>query len=215
MVRPDKPCGEPALRWIRVLSVGTVAASIVAGFQLIIPATASACELTPRSQSRHSDTTAHGPCTSGGFITGEDGVKTWVGPLARYHVTGTVNYPTNPPIGGPHNPVLLNCDGDVYTKPVRNENAVHSLEHGAVWVTYNSKASEADVQALAEKVRSTPYTMMSPYEKQKDPMMLTAWGHQRTVTSASDPNVDRFFETYAQGAQTPEPGAPCTGGAMQ
>jgi len=45
--------------------------------------------------------------------------------------------------------------------------------------------------------------------------MLTAWGHQRTVTSASDPNVDKFFETYVQGRQTPEPGAACTGGLAQ
>jgi hypothetical protein len=45
--------------------------------------------------------------------------------------------------------------------------------------------------------------------------MLSAWGHQRTVTSASDPNVAKFFEKYVQGEQTPEPGAPCTGGLSE
>ncbi|MEU1296540.1 DUF3105 domain-containing protein, partial [Streptomyces sp. NPDC005840] len=31
-------------------------------------------------------------------------------------------------------------------------------------------------------------------DKQADPIMLTAWGHQRTVKSASDPDVDAFFD---------------------
>ncbi|MGV9253024.1 DUF3105 domain-containing protein [Streptomyces sp. NPDC003697] len=152
---------------------------------------------------------------SGHFATGADGVRSWTGELARTHVTTPVSYPMRPPVGGNHHPVWLNCDGDVYTGPVRNENAVHSLEHGAVWVTYTGKAAKTDVDALAAKVRKTPYTLMSPYENQAAPLMLSAWGHQRTVKSADDPAVDRFLATYVQGRQTPEQGAPCTGGTMK
>ncbi|MCL6732635.1 DUF3105 domain-containing protein [Streptomyces neyagawaensis] len=148
----------------------------------------------------------------GKFTTDADGVKTWSTKLTQNHVTKSVTYPMTPPVGGDHNPVWQNCNGDVYDKAIKNENAVHSLEHGAVWVTYNSKASEADVKALAAKVKKTPYTLMSPVEGQKDPIMLNAWGHQRTVTSATDPNVDKFFQKFVQGQQTPEPGAACTNG---
>ncbi|MFC3576517.1 DUF3105 domain-containing protein [Streptomyces yaanensis] len=151
----------------------------------------------------------------GHFVTGADGVKTWKGTLGRTHVTKRVNYPMEPPVGGDHNRVWQNCNGDVYTKAIDNMNAVHSLEHGAVWVTYNSKASKADVDALAAKVKKTPYTLMSPVEDQKDPLMLSAWAHQRTVKSASDPDVDKFFAQFVQGSQTPEPGAVCTGGLSQ
>jgi uncharacterized protein DUF3105 len=151
----------------------------------------------------------------GHFVTGADGVKTWKGTLGRTHTTKTVTYPMEPPVGGDHNPVWQNCNGDVYPKAVNNMNAVHSLEHGAVWVTYNSKASKADVDALAAKVRKTPYTLMSPVADQKDPIMLSAWAHQRTVKSASDPDVDKFFASFVQGPQTPEPGAACTGGLGQ
>ncbi|MEU1296537.1 MULTISPECIES: DUF3105 domain-containing protein [unclassified Streptomyces] len=153
--------------------------------------------------------------SDGHFTTGADGVKTWKGTLSRNHVTKTVQYPTEPPVGGDHNQVWMNCNGNVYTKPLNNMNAVHSLEHGAVWVTYTGKAAKADVEALAAKVRKTPYTLMSPDDKQADPIMLTAWGHQRTVKSASDPDVDAFFEKFVQGEQTPEPGAACTGGLSQ
>ncbi|WP_432019495.1 DUF3105 domain-containing protein [Streptomyces sp. 1222.5] len=152
---------------------------------------------------------------SGHFTTGKDGVRTWSGKLARTHVTTKVSYPMHPPVGGNHNPVWLNCNGDVYTEPVQDENAVHALEHGAVWVTYTAKAKKADVDALAAKVKKTPYSLMSPYANQDAPLILSAWGHQVTVKSASDPEVDKFFAAYVQGRQTPEPGASCTGGAMK
>lgn len=149
---------------------------------------------------------------SGKFVTGDDGVRKWEGELGRNHVTKAVDYSVSPPVGGDHNPVWMNCNGDVYTDEINNTNAVHSLEHGAVWVTYNASADKADVDALAAKVKKTPYTLMSPVDGQKDPIMLSAWGHQRTVTGAEDPNVDAFFEKFVQGEQTPEPGAACTNG---
>ncbi|MGW0708446.1 DUF3105 domain-containing protein [Streptomyces sp. NPDC002643] len=140
-----------------------------------------------------------------------DGVKSW-SKLTQNHVTETVDYKMSPPVGGDHNQVWVNCDKQVYTKAVPNENAVHALEHGAVWVTYNDKAAEADVEALTEKVTNTTYTFMSPYEDQDSPIVLSAWEHQLTVDKASDPRVQKFLDKYVQGEQTPEPGAACSGG---
>lgn len=106
----------------------------------------------------------------------------------------------------------MNCDGEVYKKAIPDMNAVHSLEHGSVWVTYTDKAPAADVDKLADRVGKTPYSLMSPYTDQADPIMLSAWGKQVTVDSADDPRVAQFFSKFVQGAQTPEPGAACTGG---
>ncbi|MCT4352994.1 DUF3105 domain-containing protein [Streptomyces sp. Je 1-79] len=132
--------------------------------------------------------------------------------LGRNHVTTPVTYEMKPPVGGDHDQVWQNCDGDVYTTKIAEMNAVHSLEHGAVWVTYSKKAAEADVKKLAEKVGKTPYSLMSPVDDQAGAIMLSAWGKQVTVDSASDPRIDAFFTKYVQGPQTPEPGAACTGG---
>ncbi|MEV0486577.1 DUF3105 domain-containing protein [Streptomyces sp. NPDC050508] len=141
------------------------------------------------------------------------GEKTWdAKKLGRTHVTGTVKYPMNPPVGGNHAPAWMTCNGNVYTNAIPNENAVHSLEHGAVWVTYNDKAGAADVKTLADKVTKTPYTLMSPDRTESGPIMLSAWGHQLSVNKASDPRVEQFLTKYVQGAQTPEPGAACTNG---
>ncbi|MER6343737.1 DUF3105 domain-containing protein [Streptomyces sp. NPDC001595] len=188
----------------------TVAASVVIVAGLVVGGV-----VLVQSQSDDSDTAAGDGKTTGKFVTGSDGVRTWEGTLSRNHVTKDVKYPVEPPVGGDHHQAWMNCNGDVYTEELNNVNAVHSLEHGAVWVTYSSKASKADVDKLAEKVKKTPYTLMSPNDKQADPIVLTAWGHQRTVTGADDPNVGKFFEKYVQGEQTPEKGAACTGGLPQ
>ncbi|MFF1722856.1 DUF3105 domain-containing protein [Streptomyces sviceus] len=193
-------------RILTIAASAVVVAGLVAGAIVLV-----------QSQSDDS-TAADGKGNGNGkghFVTGSDGVRTWKGTLGRNHVVKTVSYPMEPPVGGDHNQVWMNCNGDVYAKPLNNMNAVHSLEHGAVWVTYTSKAQKADVDALAAKVKKTPYTLMSPDDQQKDPIMLSAWGHQRTVTGAKDPNVDKFFAKFVQGAQTPEPGAACTGGLGQ
>ncbi|SMQ15839.1 Protein of unknown function [Streptomyces sp. Ag82_O1-12] len=187
----------------------TIAASVVVVAGLVV----GGVVLVRSQDDKGGDTAAASDSSGKGkFVTGKDGVKTWEGKLSRNHVAKAVKYASEPPVGGDHNQVWMNCNGDVYTEKLNNTNAVHSLEHGAVWVTYNADAKKADIDALAAKVKKTPYTLMSPMDDQKDPIMLSAWGHQRTVTGASDPNVDKFFEKFVQGEQTPEPGAACTNG---
>ncbi|MFI0810060.1 DUF3105 domain-containing protein [Streptomyces echinatus] len=192
-----------------------IAASVVVVAGLAVGGVVLVNAQSDKKDSATASDDGKGSGDTGHFTAGADGVKTWSGKLSRTHVTSRVTYPMHPPVGGDHNPVWLNCNGNVYTEPVQDENAVHALEHGAVWVTYTGKAQKADVDALAAKVKSTPYSLMSPYENQDAPLILSAWGHQVAVKSAKDPEVDKFFATYVQGRQTPEPGASCTGGVMK
>ncbi|MFD8258612.1 DUF3105 domain-containing protein [Streptomyces griseoluteus] len=196
----------------RVLAV---AASVVVVAGLVVGGVALVRSQSDSGTDKDTAASGDGKGGSGHFTTGADGVRTWSGKLSRTHVSTKVTYPMHPPVGGNHNPVWLNCNGDVYKEPVRDENAVHALEHGAVWVTYTDRAKKADVDALAAKVKRTPYSLMSPYAEQNAPLILSAWGHQVSVKSASDPEVDRFFAAYVQGKQTPELGASCTGGVMK
>jgi len=130
--------------------------------------------------------------------------------LARTHVTGTVTYAQNPPVGGPHNPVWLNCG--IYTAPVPNENAVHSMEHGAVWITYEPNLPPSALQHLVSLVEGHSYVILSPFSGLPAPVVATAWGLQLKLQTANDPRIAQFIQKYAQGPQTPEPGAPCSGG---
>src|SRR5512145_1933605 len=77
------------------------------------------------------------------------------------HVNGKVTYPTSPPAGGNHNPVWQNCG--YYTTTVTNELAVHSLEHGAVWITYAASVDAAVKTDLMAKAKASPYVLVSSY----------------------------------------------------
>lgn len=129
--------------------------------------------------------------------------------LGRNHVQTTVQYQQTPPVGGDHHPTWLNCG--IYEEPVPNHHAVHSLEHGTIWLTYQPGISEDDLNTLRD-LASQEFMLLSPYEGQEHPIMATAWGRQLGVESASDTRVEQFIRDWRQGPQTPEPGAACTGG---
>jgi hypothetical protein len=140
---------------------------------------------------------------------GVDGIQEYED-LSFDHVPGLVEYELSPPAGGDHNETWQNCG--FYTEPVANEHAVHSLEHGAVWITYQPDLSEEDIETLREDMGSSGYVLVSPYEGQESPVVLTAWGVQLEVDSADDPKVEQFLNKYVQGPQTREAGAACSGG---
>ncbi|WP_338749056.1 DUF3105 domain-containing protein [Janibacter alittae] len=126
------------------------------------------------------------------------------------HVQGEIDYAESPPVGGEHNPIWLNCG--VYDEPVPSQHAVHSLEHGAVWVTYDPDLPASEVETLEATLPDT-YTLLSPYEgEMPSKIVASAWGHQLALDSADDPRLKGFIKEYREGPQTPEPGAACTGG---
>jgi len=132
--------------------------------------------------------------------------------LTRTHVADDLTYSVTPPVGGDHNSYWQNCMGDVYDEPIADEHAVHSLEHGAVWITYDpERVSEADIELLADRVEGTDYMLLSPYPGQESPISLQAWGYQLRIDSASDERIDDFIQALRLNASV-EPGAACSGG---
>ena len=146
---------------------------------------------------------------SGGSPEGIEGVVS-VPVTSADHVRHDVEYPTAPPAGGPHLGAWLNCG--FYTVPVLDELAVHSLEHGAVWVTYRSDVPAGALSDLAALATRLPYLLVSPYEAQDSPLVLTAWARQLPLDSLDDARFERFLDVYMfDGPTTPEPGAVCSG----
>ena len=130
------------------------------------------------------------------------------------HKAGPLSYPMTPPAGGVHNDKWQNCMGDVYTAPVAKEHAVHSLEHGAVWVTYRPDLPQDQIDELAGKVRDKSFLFMSPFPGLDRPISLQAWGYQLKVDEAGDGRIDEFIDALRQNA-TQEPGATCSGGITE
>lgn len=136
---------------------------------------------------------------------------TTVEDLGRDHVQGAVDYPQGPPVGGDHSQVWTSCG--VYTTPTVVEQSVHSLEHGAVWITYRPDLPADQLSTLTALAERNAYVLLSPFEEQAGPVVASAWGSQLALDSAEDPRLPVFVEKYEQGPQTPEPGASCSGGA--
>jgi len=131
--------------------------------------------------------------------------------LTNTHKAGKLSYAVSPPVGGDHNPTWQNCMGDVYKAPIANEHAVHSLEHGAVWITYDSKLDSKQVAKLAERVTGREYMLMSPVDNLGSPISLQAWGYQLKVDNADDSRIDAFIRALRKN-DSQEQGAACSGG---
>jgi hypothetical protein len=131
------------------------------------------------------------------------------------HTQDPVDYEQNPPVGGAHNGVWQNAA--FYDQPIQNETAVHTLEHGAVWITYAPDLPQEGKDRIRELVEGRDCLMASPYPDLPDggPIVASAWGKQLTVESADDEDLQKFIQSYRRGPQTPEPGAACTGGTAE
>jgi hypothetical protein len=142
--------------------------------------------------------------------------------LAHDHVAGPGAYSVTPPVGGPHNATWMNCG--IYDQPVPSERAVHNLEHGAVWITYQPSLPPSEVSQLRafvdKQAMVTPvggaasrYMDLTPYPGLPSPIVISSWGFQLKVSSPADPRLQQFVNKFrASPTYTPEYGGACTGG---
>ena len=126
------------------------------------------------------------------------------------HTEAAVTYPQTPPVGGQHDPRWQNCG--IYDQPLRNENAVHSMEHGALWITYKPDLPADQVSQLQNLARGQRYVLLSPFEGLPSPIVASGWGAQIKMENANDSRLPNFISTYQNGPFTPERGATCAGG---
>jgi len=147
------------------------------------------------------------PAVAGGghVDVNPDGIPVTPAPNVDYQA----EYGMNPPAGGNHWAGWLNCG--VYNEPQQSERAVHALEHGAVWVTYDpDKIGQADVDSLVNKLPDT-YIVVSPYPGLPTPVVASAWGAQVQLTGVDDERLTQFVDKFWRSPNAPEPTALCTG----
>ena len=126
------------------------------------------------------------------------------------HTEGIVDYELRPPAGGAHNPVWLNCG--FYDEPTPDENLVHDLEHGAVWLAYSPDLATADIDVIHDMARANPKIVATPYPDLAAgaAVVATAWARQLTLDAVDDPRLEAFTVQYTDGSQAPEAGVTCS-----
>lgn len=137
-------------------------------------------------------------------------METW-DDLPRTHVAEPPEYEMYPPAGGEHHEIWQNCG--VYTEPIADMHALHSLEHGAVWITHDPDLPQEEVQTLHSHYSPGDYVLVSPYAGDMPaPVVVSGWGRQVAVDEAEDDRIEQFLNLYERANDVPEPGAPCSEG---
>jgi uncharacterized protein DUF3105 len=133
--------------------------------------------------------------------------------IVRQHQEDLAYDPNLPPAGGAHSSTWQNCG--IYVLPIGTGNVLHSLEHGAVWITYQPNLAPDDVEFLRRITRGSGKRILSPYPGQADVVVVSSWGYRLQVDSARDARIEQFARTFEDAGDAPEPGAVCSRGTGQ
>ena len=123
-------------------------------------------------------------------------------------MTGSVKYDQTPPVGGDHSSGWQDCG--YYGQPVTAERGVHSMEHGAVWITFRRGIGRDASGRLRQLAETHEHVLVSRWnDNLPAPIVASAWGRQVNLSTAADPELQQFIDMFAGGPQAPERGVPC------
>jgi Protein of unknown function (DUF3105) len=121
-------------------------------------------------------------------------------------VEGPVDYDRHPPTNGDHAPIWQNCG--FYEQPIEDKHAVHSMDHGVVWITYRPNLPENQIKTL-RPYGNENYVIASPYPRQNAPVTATSWRVQLELNSPNDPRLRRFVNQFRISELAPLSGNRC------
>ena len=144
-----------------------------------------------------------GPAPTFATIPPPQGVESF--DVAPSHTTEPVSYPQTPPVGGAHSFSWETC---VFRdRPVTSETAVHSLEHGAIWITYRPDVPPDQLAVLSRLADTRKDVLVSRWDAGLPaPVVASSWGRQLKLDSATDPRLMQFILAFT--GRGPE-SAPC------
>ena len=125
----------------------------------------------------------------------------------NHTVNGPIEYDRKPPTNGNHDPLWQNCG--FYDEPVEDRHAVHSLDHGVVWITYRPDLPEQQLETL-RPYGEEDYVILSPYPGQAAPVTATSWRVQLELQGADDPRLRKFVNGFRISELAPLSGNRCT-----
>jgi len=129
------------------------------------------------------------------------------------HVAGTIYAANEVPAGGAMDSGWQNCG--FYETQIRAESAVHSMEHGAVWVAFDPNLPAAEIDSLRRFVSRSEKVVVSPVAGISSPVIVSAWGFQLDINDLADSRLDQFVNEFSGSSDAPEPGGRCSGAVGQ
>ncbi|MDO8486755.1 MAG: DUF3105 domain-containing protein [Candidatus Curtissbacteria bacterium] len=126
--------------------------------------------------------------------------------VGREHVdfgTPVTTYNSNPPTSGPHWPG--SAKNGVYDNQLPDEQLIHNLEHGYIWISYrptgeatdSAGISEDEKKKLTEIVAGDDWKMiLEPREANDSKIALVAWGRVLNMQQFDESKIKDFIKTY-------------------
>lgn len=116
----------------------------------------------------------------------------------REHVA-TKEYGGNqPPTSGPHaNPVSWG----VYDMEIRDDQAIHNMEHGGVYVSYQPSLPNDQIKRLANLL-SAPFSdskfrpkkiVLAPRDANKSPIELSSWRRSEALANYDQKKIEDYI----------------------
>ncbi|MDA1337700.1 MAG: DUF3105 domain-containing protein, partial [bacterium] len=99
-----------------------------------------------------------------------------------------VAYQSNPPTSGNHWPTPLR-DG-AYDSEKPDEGAIHSLEHGRIWITYKPDIGKEAIDTLLKALQGQFGVIISPRSANETDIALAAWMRLDTFDVSEDGVLD-------------------------
>ena len=134
-----------------------------------------------------------GPAPTFATIPPPEGVESFE--VVASHTNDPISYPHTPPVGGAHHFSWETC---VFRdRPVANETAVHSMEHGAIWITYRPDVPADELAVLRRLADTRKDVLVSRWDTGLPaPLVASSWGRQLKLDSATDPRLLQFIQAF-------------------
>lgn len=104
-------------------------------------------------------------------------------------------YNSNPPTSGPH--YAAPAKWGIYDTPLPDEQLIHNLEHGGIWISYRD-AGDAELIAKLKDIAEdyTIKVIMAPRPENDSPMALAAWTRLLKLDTFDEKQIKAFIKAF-------------------
>lgn len=124
--------------------------------------------------------------------------------LGQEHIQNGAEHPaynSNPPTSGWHYAQPANWG--VYQKELPDEQLIHNLEHGGIWISYKDvdEKTKSDLEAIGKKYSGS--VVVTPRVANDANIVLASWGRLEKLEGFDETRVVNFIK--ANKNKSPEP----------
>lgn len=110
-------------------------------------------------------------------------------------------YNSNPPTSGPH--YVQPAEWGVYPSPLKDEQAVHNLEHGGIWISYKDIDDQTKEQLETIAKANSGSVILSPRPDGEAKISLASWTRLEKLDSYDEGKILEFIKSNKN--KSPEP----------